>query len=221
MKSMLITALIIFSQFSFAQAQKKNVRLTSETATEAVEKSKIYERVDKMQKEGRSLTDDPKLAKHVADIIGARLTDIVNLDNTKLMNLININAKLTFSKIFELSSVVQDPNANAAEKAEATKALELLFLSGESVKVTVQSVDKETAKKEAAANKELLAKNVSLAEKVATFVNVKGAEKFVAEFIVQLEKGKSVSDAIVTAGKGKGKNGQDITEEQVRNCLKG
>ena len=56
---------------------------------------------------------------------------------------------------------------------------------------------------------------------MATFVNVKGAEKFVADFIIQLEKGKSVSDAIVTAGKGKGKNGHDITEEQVRNCLKG
>ncbi len=215
MKTMLITALIIFSHFSFAQAQKKNVRLTSETATAAVEKSKVYDRVEKMQKEGKSLTDDPKLAKHVADIIGARLTDIVKLDNTKLMSLINIDAKLTFAKIFELSSIVKDPDANAAEKAEATKALELLFLSGESVKSTAKN---ET---EATNNRALLAKNISLSEKVATFVNVKGAEKFVAEFIVQLEKGKSVTDAITIAGKGKGKNGQDITEEQVRNCLKG
>lgn len=215
MKTTLIVALIIFSQFSFAQVQKKNVRLNAQMATEAIENSASYKRVEKLQAEGKSLSDDPKLAKHIADTVETRLTDIIKLDNQKLMSLINIDAKLTLAKIFELSSVVRDSNANAAEKAEATKALELLFLAGESVKTTAKSAA------EATANRALLANNVSLAEKVATFVNVKGAEKFVADFAVQLEKGKTPADAITLAGKGKGKNGQDITEEQVKNCLKG
>ena len=146
MKTMLITTLIIFSQFSFAQAQKKNVRLTHETATEAVEKSKSYERIKKLQAEGKSLTDDPTLAKHVVDTVEKRLTDIVKVDSLELMSLINIDAKLTLSKIFELSSVVADPNANAAEKAEATKALELILLAGKSVKSTAKNEAEASSK---------------------------------------------------------------------------
>ncbi len=215
MKTMLITALIIFSQFSFAQAQKKNVRLTHETATEAVEKSKSYERIKKLQAEGKSLTDDPTLAKHVVDTVEKRLTDIVKVDSLELMSLINIDAKLTLSKIFELSSVVADPNANAAEKAEATKALELILLAGKSVKSTAKN------EAEASSNRALLAKNISLSEKVATFVNVKGAEEFVAAYIIQVRSGASVSKAIEVAGIGKGKNKTNITEEQVSTCLKG
>lgn len=215
MKTMLITTLIIFSQFSFAQAQKKNVRLTHETATEAVEKSKSYERIKKLQAEGKSLTDDPTLAKHVVDTVEKRLTDIVKVDSLELMSLINIDAKLTLSKIFELSSVVADPNANAAEKAEATKALELILLAGKSVKSTAKN------EAEASSNRALLAKNISLSEKVATFVNVKGAEEFVAAYIIQVRSGASVSKAIEVAGIGKGKNKTNITEEQVSTCLKG
>lgn len=213
---MLITALIIFSQFSFAQATaKKNVRMSSQIASEAVEKSATFKRIEKLQADGKFLTDDPKLAKHVAETVDTRLTDIVKVDSQKLMNLINIDPKLTLAKIFELSSIFNDPNATPAEKAEAKKALELLFVSADGVNSTAKN------QAEATSNRELLKSNISLSEKVATFIHIKGAEKFVAEYAVQLEKGKSAVEAISIAGKGKGKNREDITEEQVKNCSKG
>ncbi len=214
MKSTIIIALILISQFSMAQV-KKVPRLTSHSAVEAVEKSKSYERIAKLQAEGKSLTDEPRLAKHVADSVTERLTNIVKVDNQKLMNLISIDAKLTLAKIFELSSVVKDSDSNAAEKAEATKALELLLIAGEGVSSTAKN------EVEAQSNRAQLQSNISLSEKVASFVNIKGAEKFVAEYTIQLEKGKSATEAILIAGKGKGKNREDITEEQVKNCSKG
>ena len=212
---MLMTALILFSQLTMAQAKKAVPRLNAQSAVEAVERSKSYERVAKLLESGKSITDDAQLAKHVADSVEARLSGIVTVENSKLMNLINIDAKLTLAKIFELSSVVKDVTANAAEKAEATKALELLLIAGESVNSTAKTSI------EAKSNREKLQSNIALSEKVATFVNIKGAEKFVADYAVELEKGKSASEAIVLAGKGKGKNREDITEEQVKNCNKG
>ncbi len=212
---MLITALIIFSQLTLAQVKKSVPRLNAQTATEAVERSKSYERVAKLLEAGKSITDDARLAKHVSDSVEARLAGIVSVDNSKLMNLINIDAKLTLAKIFELSSVVKDETANAAEKAEATKALELILIAGDSVNSTAKN------KMEAQSNREKLQSNISLSEKVASFVNIKGAEKFVTDYALELEKGKSASEAITLAGKGKGKNREDITEEQVKNCNKG
>lgn len=212
---MLITALILFSQLTMAQAKKAVPRLSAQSSVEAVERSKSYERVAKLLESGKSITDDAKLAKHVADSVEARLSGIVTVDNSKLMNLINIDAKLTLAKIFELSSIVKDSTANTAEKAEATKALELLLIAGESVSSTAKN------SMEATANREKLQSNIALSEKVAKLVNIKGAEKFVTDYAVELEKGKSASEAIAIAGKGKGKNREDITEEQVKNCNKG
>ncbi len=112
--------------------------------------------------------------------------------------------------------VAADLRAAAARAAGARGGA--VLAAAPTVELLLSAAKNET---EATNNRALLAKNIGLSEKVATFVNVKGAEKFVAEFIVQLEKGKSVTDAITIAGKGKGKGGQDITEEQVRSCLKG
>ncbi len=215
MKTMLITALILFSQLTLAQARKAVTRLNAERATEGVERSKSYKRVEKLLEAGKSITDDVNLATHVSDSVNARLSGIVTVDKSKLMNLINIDAKLTLAKIFELSSVVKDETANAAEKAEATKALELILIAGAGVNSTAKN------KMEAQANREKLQSNISLSEKVATFVNIKGAEKFVADYAMELKKGKSASEAITLAGKGKGKNREDITEEQVKSCNKG
>ena len=215
MKTMLITALILFSQLTLAQARKAVPRLNAKSATEGVERSQSYKRVEKLLEAGKSITDDVNLATHVSDSVNARLSGIVTVDKSKLMNLINIDAKLTLAKIFELSSVVKDETANAAEKAEAAKALELILIAGAGVNSTAKN------KMEAQANREKLQSNISLSEKVATFVNIKGAEKFVADYAMELKKGKSASEAITLAGKGKGKNREDITEEQVKSCNKG
>ncbi len=212
---MLITALILFSQITMAQVKKSVPRLSAVKATETVERYLRTENVKNLLESGKSITDDPKIAKHVADTVEARLSGIVTVDNLKLMSLINIDAKLTLAKILELSSVVKDPTANAAEIAEATKALELLLIAGESVKSTAKN------REEATANQLKLKSNIEWSEKVASFVNIKGAEKFVADFAIEMEKGKSASEAIAIAGKGKGKNREDITEEQVKNCNKG
>ena len=214
MKTMILTTLIVISQVGFAKV-RESARVNFDTAIESVEKSASFKKIEKLKEKGEPITNDPKLALHVEKTVEARLKDIVAFDNAKLMNLIGIDAKLTLAKIFELSSIVTDPNANKAEIAEATKALELLFLAGDSVKMTFKNKTEENA------GKKTFAENVELSEKVASFVNVKGAEKFVVEFKVQLEMGKTASQAITTAGKGAGKNKEDITEEQIRNCKKG
>lgn len=209
---MMIAALIVFSQLALA---KPIERMTHRAAVEAVESSTSYKQIERLHAEGKFLTDDPKLAGHITKSVETRIADIIKFDNEKLMNLINIDPKLTLAKIYELSSIAKDTNSNTAERAEATKALELMFLSGQSVRSTAKNAA------EAQANRKLLSENLASAEKVASFVNIKGTEKFIADFALELEKGKTAKDAITIAGKGKGKDGKDITEEQVRNCNKG
>ena len=204
MKKMIITALLLISQLSFAAAEV--TRLSREQAQTRVEKSQVYKQMEKTLAEGKSLTDDPALAGRINQVLDLTLKDVVSVNNSKLMNLLNVDAKLTMSEVARLASIVKDKNSNAQEVEAAKKAIELMVLSGNNINTTARNAA------EAKAQKEQLVLAVEMADKVAHFNYNPAAKEFQKAYESALETGKSVKDAIRDAGKGK------ITEEELRKC---
>lgn len=205
MKKMILMALLLVSQLTYA-ATAEVTRLSREQAQTRVEKSQVYKQMEKTLSEGKSLTDDPTLAGRINQVLDLTLKDVVSVNNSKLMNLLNVDAKSTMSEVARLASIAKDKNSNAGEIEAAKKAIELMVLSGNNINTTAKNAA------EAKVQKEQLALAIEMADKVAHFNYNPAAKEFQKAYESALDSGKSVKDAIRDAGKGK------ITEEELRKC---
>ncbi len=204
MKKMILTAILVMSQMAFAATEVK--RLSQEQAQARIEGSQIYKSMEKKIKEGKSLTEDAVLAGRIGQMLDLTLKDVVTVDNAKIMNLLNADAKATMTELARLASIAKDKNSNEKEIALAKKSIELLVLAGNNINTTAKN------EKEAIEQKQHLALAIEMSGKVVNFSYNPAAVEFQKAFESALEQGKSVKDAIKIAGKGK------ITEEELRKC---
>lgn len=204
MKKMMLMAILVFSQFAFSAAEI--TRLSREQAQSRVEGSQVYKQMEKAIAEGKSLTADPVLAGRIQQVLDLTLKNVVTVNNSKIMNLLNVDAKMTMSEIARLASIAKDKNSNAQEVAAAKKAIELIVLAGNNIDTIVKNST------EAKVQKDHLTLAIEMADKVAHFNYNSAAKDFQKAFESALESGKSVKEAIKIAGKDK------ITEEDLRKC---
>ncbi len=204
MKKMILMALLLVSQLTHAA---EVTRMSKEQAQTRVEKSLVYKQIEKKLAEGKSLTSDPVLAGRINDVLNLTLKDVVIVDNSKLMNLLNVDAMLTMSEIARQASIVKDKNSNAQEIANAKKAIELLALAGKNINTTAKNDS------EAKELKEQLATAIEASDRVAKFEYSKTSKEFQEGYESALKKGKSPKDAVLEASKGK------FTLEDILKCI--
>ena len=150
MKKLIVLALLVVSQISFAGVAREGVvrRMTIEQARERVQANPIMRDVERLRAEGKDIMSDPVLREKMGKAITLTSKSVVTLSGAQhnsLMKLVNINAVEVMSELTRLSSVAKDPSSTAKQKAAAIKSIELMTLAANSVStVAVNSAQART-----------------------------------------------------------------------------
>ena len=205
MKMLLVTGILIVSQFAFAQAR----RMTLPEARARVERSSTYKEIDEAKKSGKDISRDPRLMDRIGKMMELTLKDVVTLSGSQsnsLMKLIMINPRDVIAEGARLASIAKDPSSSAHEKATARKAIELIIKAAGTVDVIAVNAAAE------ARQQSKIAKILEVSEKIASLEFGQSSKTFVAKYERALEEGKSIEDAVRLASDGK------FNEKQLRDC---
>lgn len=219
MKKMLLTAILIMSQLSFAAATS---RMNVSQARARVEASKTYTDIVKAREKGMDLTDttnrqSAELAEKVMRVVKDNLKGIVEVKETdaaSILKLLNINAKEVLTEVARLSSIARDANVTEKEKKMAEKSLELIVLASHTINSMVMTSgrDAEQVRTDAQKQSEAVAKMVEISRKISELDFGQASKTFVEKYEKALMEGKSVDEAIRLASNGK------FTEKELREC---
>lgn len=202
MKKLIVFALLVVSQISFAGPAREGVvrRMTIEQARERVQANPIMREVERLRAEGKDIMSDPVLREKMGRAITLTSKSVVNLSGAQhnsLMKLVNINAVEVMSELTRLSSVAKDTTSTAKQKAAAIKSIELMTLAANSVStVAVNSAQARTQQ----AN---VTKIVEISRKISSLDFGTASATFIAKYETALREGKSVDQAIRIASNNK------------------
>lgn len=209
MKKMIVAALLVLSQITFAAPGREVTRMTTEQARARVERSTTFQDIVKAREAGKDITLDSKLMERVNKMLDLSLRDLVSFtaaENANLIKLMNVNAKDILTEVACLSSIAKDANATATEKDMAKKSIELIAKAAHDV----QSLAVNSA--EGIKQQEKVAKIIEISGKISSLDFGQSSKTFVEKYEKALTEGKSVEDAIKIASNGK------FTEKELREC---
>lgn len=209
MKNFILAALIVLAQVtSFAAPGKAApvVRLTHEQAVAAVEKTRIFKKLEEMRMGKKNATMDAKTMDLLHGALKLNLNFMNTLDAAKmnqLTTLVNASPLEVLSTIAIVASIAKDANSPQASKDQAVQIIDAMVLASDKY---VKIVEKqETAEKTERAVQEQVenAKTVAkVFEKVAT-LNFPEANTFLAALKVQIPLHADFDAAVRAASNGK------------------
>lgn len=196
-----LSALMILSLTTLSYAQVKEVkRMTHVEAKERIQKSEVFKKVSELKTQGKDLLKDEATKKYVTDVVRKSLGTEIKFEGSQMNNMlkmIEVSPLEVLSELARQTSIVKATASTPAEKAQATKALNLIAKSSHTVESLVKN--EVEAKKQEAKVKQI----IELSDKVAGLKFGEKSAEFVKKYEKALMEGKSLEEAVKIASEGK------------------